>query len=138
MGDLDAGYEHLNEAIDTLMASAQEKGYAVLDAVLVVGVQKLDENGQRCGGVGVFMKDGYGPVYTAKGLLTDALDELRADRLLVQRLPRGAGRQLVRHSRPFEAKYPGRCGLCDDDIDPGDEVCYADDEVCHLDCAEDA
>jgi len=44
---------------------------------------------------------------------------------------------MARHSRPFDARWEGRCGICDDRIDVGDEVCYQDDEVCHYDCAED-
>lgn len=41
-------------------------------------------------------------------------------------------------SRPrhFESKYPGRCGICDDDFDAGDEVAYSNDEVCHSVCAD--
>lgn len=77
------GYAALNCAIAHLMAAAAEKGYTALDAVLVVGAQRLDEEGDRLGGVGVFMKDGVGPAYTAKGLLTDALDTLSAGRPLV-------------------------------------------------------
>lgn len=38
-------------------------------------------------------------------------------------------------SRVFEARYPGTCGECGDDIDPGDEVCYEDDELIHADCS---
>jgi len=43
---------------------------------------------------------------------------------------------MTRHSKIFEARWPGRCGLCDDDFDDGDDVCYYDDEVCHVNCAE--
>jgi len=45
---------------------------------------------------------------------------------------------MARHSRPFAARWDGRCGFCDEDIDVGDEVCYCEDEVVHFDCAEDA
>jgi hypothetical protein len=34
----------------------------------------------------------------------------------------------------FEAKYHGRCGICDDKIELGDECHYVDDEVCHIEC----
>lgn len=44
---------------------------------------------------------------------------------------------MARHSREFEVQ-PTRCGLCDDDIEVGELACYCDDEVCHIDCAEDA
>jgi hypothetical protein len=36
----------------------------------------------------------------------------------------------------FTAKYFGRCGICDEDIDPGDECDYDDDEVCHAECID--
>lgn len=42
------------------------------------------------------------------------------------------------HSKPFEARWGGtRCAVCDDDIQPGEDVCYYEDELCHLDCVED-
>ena len=34
----------------------------------------------------------------------------------------------------FEAKYRGRCTLCDDTIHPGEMVTYADDELVHVAC----
>lgn len=34
----------------------------------------------------------------------------------------------------FEAKYPGRCGVCDEQIRPGDSCTYAEDVVVHEDC----
>ncbi|HTF53659.1 MAG TPA: hypothetical protein VK735_39955 [Pseudonocardia sp.] len=39
--------------------------------------------------------------------------------------------------RTFRASYFGRCLACDDTIEPGDEVGYADDELIHADCDED-
>ena len=36
----------------------------------------------------------------------------------------------------FTAAYYGRCGICQDQIEPGDECHYVDDEVCHKDCEE--
>lgn len=44
---------------------------------------------------------------------------------------------MAKRSRAFEARYPGRCGLCDDDFEAGDGVCYFEDEICHVDCADD-
>lgn len=41
-------------------------------------------------------------------------------------------------SRVFLARYRSRCGLCEKPIEPGDDVCYVDDEPCHAACAEDA
>lgn len=34
----------------------------------------------------------------------------------------------------FEAKYPGRCGICDNRIDVGDQCTYSEDEVVHTKC----
>jgi hypothetical protein len=45
---------------------------------------------------------------------------------------------MAKHGAVFEARYRGRCGVGGDDIEPGDDVCYLDDEVCHECCAEDA
>jgi hypothetical protein len=37
--------------------------------------------------------------------------------------------------RAFAAKYPGRCGSCERNIEPGDLVRYDDDELVHNKCA---
>jgi hypothetical protein len=34
----------------------------------------------------------------------------------------------------FEAKYGGRCGVCNERIAPGDVCTYAEDVVVHEDC----
>ena len=34
----------------------------------------------------------------------------------------------------FEARYRSRCPLCEDRIEPGDQVTYADDELVHVAC----
>lgn len=40
--------------------------------------------------------------------------------------------------RAWTAAYSGgRCGICDDRIDEGDECVHVDDEPVHADCAED-
>jgi hypothetical protein len=36
----------------------------------------------------------------------------------------------------FTANYRGRCAICDERIDPGDECTYVDDEICHAECDE--
>lgn len=37
----------------------------------------------------------------------------------------------------FTARHPGRCGSCDEPIQPGDEIGYAaDGEIAHADCYE--
>ena len=40
-------------------------------------------------------------------------------------------------SRQFEARYGGRCGLCDDRIEEGELVEFYDDELCHSECVDD-
>ncbi len=34
----------------------------------------------------------------------------------------------------FPARYPGRCGGCDQGIQPGDEVEYVDEQLVHAGC----
>ena len=34
----------------------------------------------------------------------------------------------------FEARYPGRCNLCDERIEPGDTATYTDDQIVHARC----
>lgn len=34
----------------------------------------------------------------------------------------------------FTALYRSRCGGCDNDVRPGDDVTWVDDELVHLDC----
>ena len=40
-------------------------------------------------------------------------------------------------SKVFTAAYPGTCAECLDEIEPGDEVQYVDDELIHEDCNPD-
>ena len=39
-------------------------------------------------------------------------------------------------SRQFEARYPGRCGVCDGGIRVGDLATYVDDEIAHSACPQ--
>lgn len=39
-------------------------------------------------------------------------------------------------SAVFEARYGGRCGVCDEQIKPGDQATYVDDEIAHAACPE--
>lgn len=39
-------------------------------------------------------------------------------------------------AKVFEAAYPGRCAACDDEINEGDEVTYDDNELVHVECAD--
>lgn len=34
----------------------------------------------------------------------------------------------------FEAKYGGRCGVCDEAIRAGDRAAYIQDEIAHAEC----
>lgn len=34
----------------------------------------------------------------------------------------------------FEARYSGRCGVCDEQIRPGDLATYVEDEIAHATC----
>lgn len=34
----------------------------------------------------------------------------------------------------FEARYPGRCGVCDERIKPGDDAMFVEDEIAHARC----
>lgn len=36
----------------------------------------------------------------------------------------------------FEAKFPGRCAACDDEIHAGELVKYVDDELVHVGCED--
>lgn len=36
----------------------------------------------------------------------------------------------------FPARYPGRCGVCDGPIRPGQEVTYVEDELAHGACPQ--
>jgi ribosomal protein L24E len=37
-------------------------------------------------------------------------------------------------TRPFAARYPGKCAYCSEPIEPGDEVVYDEDELVHHAC----
>ena len=36
----------------------------------------------------------------------------------------------------FEARFPGRCGVCDEAIRPGDMATYVEDEIAHATCPQ--
>ena len=36
----------------------------------------------------------------------------------------------------FEARYPGRCGVCDERIRPGDLATFVEDEIAHAACPQ--
>lgn len=44
---------------------------------------------------------------------------------------------LIRAGYGFEARFPGRCPECEDDIDPGMDICRTTDgEYVHCECVE--
>jgi hypothetical protein len=44
---------------------------------------------------------------------------------------------LIRAGYGFEARFPGRCPACDDDIETGMDICRTTDgEYVHAECAE--
>ena len=45
-------------------------------------------------------------------------------------------RQGRRAMRGFEARYGGRCQICQEDFDVGEEITRVEDEYVHLECAE--
>jgi hypothetical protein len=76
-------YATLATVADTLVRVARtredidpETDYpeTVTDAVLIVGTQWIDNNGNRSGRVFVFPHNGSAPPYITKGLLQEALD----------------------------------------------------------------
>lgn len=47
----------------------------------------------------------------------------------------GRAKTNSRGSKPFMAKFPGRCPVCGEDIEEGDSVRFdADDDVVHEEC----
>lgn len=74
-----AAYDQLDQAIAALVAAFRpedEQPDMVVDAVLLVGLQNVDEDGDRVGAVSVYPRYGSQPVYITHGLI------VRADQLL--------------------------------------------------------
>lgn len=68
-----AALEFAIRAVAELMFDADE---VITDAVLILGSQKIDDDGDRVGRVGNFPRYGSQPSYITAGLLTEAIDLL--------------------------------------------------------------
>lgn len=74
-----AAYAKLDEAIEELSAVFCEvDGEIAVDAVLIVGAQSVDEDGDRVGGVTIFPRHGCQPLYITSGLISHGLAVLRS------------------------------------------------------------
>lgn len=73
-------YQALENAITTLTDHSKNRieGDAVpVDAVLIIGYQAIDDDGDRTGRMLICPRSGSQPLYITKGLITQALDTLR-------------------------------------------------------------
>lgn len=82
-----AAYRKLDEAVRELTEISHTEDddgdptrYMPTDYVLIVGVQGIDDDGDRVGYVTMLPKDGCQPRYITMGLLTQINDNLRAPR----------------------------------------------------------
>jgi hypothetical protein len=69
----EAALTALEAAIARCAELHTSEGEIVTDAVLVFGVQEIDDNGDRNGHVSVFPRHGSQPPYITVGLLTEGL-----------------------------------------------------------------
>jgi hypothetical protein len=62
----------LDAAIEACHAITQDDRDVAVDAVLVIGCQTIDNDGDRIGNVEVFPRRGSQPSYVTRGLLEEA------------------------------------------------------------------
>lgn len=84
-----AAYRKLDEATRELAEISRAEDddgdltqYMPTDYVLIVGLQGIDDDGDRVGYVTMFAKDGCQPRYITTGLLTQINDSMRAPRVV--------------------------------------------------------
>ncbi|SHT85650.1 Uncharacterised protein [Mycobacteroides abscessus subsp. bolletii] len=84
-----AAYRKLDEATRELAKISRAEDddgdptqYVPTDYVLIVGLQGIDEDGDRVGYVTMFPKDGCQPRYITTGILAQINDTLRAPRVV--------------------------------------------------------
>lgn len=66
-----AALENAIRAVAELMFDDNE---VIVDAVLILGAQRIDDDGDRIGRVGNFPRHGSQPTYITAGLLNQAMD----------------------------------------------------------------
>lgn len=72
MTDAMAAATALEAAIAAAADLACDDGQIAVDAVLVVGIQQIDDDGDRIGGVMIYPRHGCQPTYLTLGLLDAA------------------------------------------------------------------
>lgn len=70
-------YAALETAIEMLATANFDEGEVAVDAVLIVGVQHIHDDGGRGGSVYVFPRHGCQPAYITTGLLEMGQDFIR-------------------------------------------------------------
>lgn len=73
----DAAFALLDAAIEACVRLSGSEGVAV-DAVLIVGTQHVDNDGDRLGHVGVYPRSGAQPSYVTRGLISGGVALLDA------------------------------------------------------------
>ncbi len=76
-----AAIKALEDAVEAFMALQREmyEDYGdvlAVDAVLIVGAQWIDSEGDRCGDAGLLPRNGSQPAYITRGLVDDARAKL--------------------------------------------------------------